>query len=346
MPPVAPSPATILNLLQGYNASGVVNAAIQLGVFAALEKGPQGAAHVASAVRCPERSTTILCDALSALGLLVKEARRYRLSPDAAEFLLPGKPAYVGGAARILCDPNLWDAFGRLAQAVRHGGTVLPLHAETPGQKFWETFADNSDAFAAPAAAYAASLLESFLHGRTAPRVLDVACGSGLYGLTLASRCPSAHLTMLDGAQVIPAVKKRAKDHGLAKRISYITGDLFRAELGGPYDVIIASHVLHHFSPSSCETALRRFARALVPGGRLLVHEFVSAEDGVSNAHAAMFAAVMLAWTREGRTYSFREFSRMFTRTGFVAPVLHAPPHLTSQFLVGERKAARRARRK
>lgn len=346
MPPVAPTPTTILNLLQGYQASGVVNAAIQLGVFAAMEKGPQGAANVASAIRCPERSTAILCDALSSLGLLHKEARRYHLSPDAAEFLLPGKPSCVGGAARIVCDPNLWDAFGRLAQAVRHGGTVLPLHAETPGQKFWETFADNSDAFAAPAAAYAASLLDSFLAGRPAPRVLDAACGSGLYGLTLAARCPAARVTMLDGAQVIPGVKRRAKDRGLGKRISYVAGDLFRAELGGPYDVILASQVLHHFSPTSCESALRRFARALVPGGRLLVHEFVASEDGVSNTHAAMFAAVMLAWTREGRTYSFREFTRMFTHTGFVAPVLHAPPHLNSQFLVGERKPARRARKK
>ncbi len=346
MPPTAPSPAAILGILQGFNASGVLNAAIQLGVFGAIAKGNLTASQVATAIRCPERAAAILCDALASLGLLIKESRKYRLSPDSAEFLVPGRPAYVGGVARINCDPALWDAFGRFAQAVRHGGTVLPLHAETPGQKFWETFADNSDAFAAPSAEYAASLLQSFLEHRAAPRVLDVACGSGLYGLSLATRCPAAHVTMLDGGQVIPSVKKRIKDRGLGKRVDCITGDMFRTDLGGPYDAIVASHVLHHFSPSVCLSLLRRFAKALVPGGRLLVNEFVSAEDGVSNAHAAMFAAVMLAWTREGRTYPFSEYQRMFTRTGFVAPVLHAPPHLTSQFLVGERKTAPRSKKK
>ncbi len=346
MPPVAPSPATILSLLQGYHASGVLNAAIQLGLFGALAKGPLTAAQAGAAIRCPERAAAILCDALASLGLLIKESRRYRLSPDAAEFLVPGRPTYVGGVARITCDPALWDAFGRFAQAVRHGGTVLPLHAETPGQKFWETFADNSDAFAAPAAEYAASLLQSFLENRSAPKVLDVACGSGLYGLSLAARCPAARITMLDGAQVIPSVRRRIKERGLGKRVDCIAGDMFKADLGGPYDAIVASHVLHHFSAPVCLTLLRRLAKALVPGGRLLVHEFVSSEDGVSNAHAAMFAAVMLAWTREGRTYPFSEYQRMFTRTGFVAPVLHAPPHLTSQFLVGERKSAPRPKRK
>ncbi|MEK7468119.1 MAG: methyltransferase [Planctomycetota bacterium] len=346
MPPTAPSPAPIFNLLQGFHASGVLNAAIQLGVFGALAKGPRAAAQVAAAVRCPERSAAILCDALASTGLLHKESRRYRLSLDAAQFLVPGRPGYVGGAARILCDPALWDAFGRFAQAVRHGGTVLPFHAETPGQRFWETFADNSDAFAAPAAGYSESLLKRFLEDRAPSKVLDVACGSGLYGLTVAGHCPGAHVTLLDGAHVVPSVKKRARELGLSKRVTCVGGDMFRTDLGGPYDAIIASHVLHHFSPGTCETLLKRFALALVPGGRLLVHEFVAAEDGVSNAHAAMFAAVMLAWTREGRTYSFSEYTRMFTKTGFSEPVLHAPPHLMSQFLVGERKVARRPKKK
>ncbi|KAF0240779.1 MAG: hypothetical protein FD180_4777 [Planctomycetota bacterium] len=346
MPPTAPSPATIFNLLQGFQASGVLNAAIQLGVFGALARGPRAASQVAAAVRCPERSASILCDALASMGLLHKEHRRYRLSLDAAHFLVPGRPSYAGGAARIVCDPALWEAFGRFAQAVRHGGTVLPFHAETPGQKFWETFADNSDAFAAPAAAYAQSLLQRFVDERSPARILDVACGSGLYGLTLAAHSPGARVTLMDGTHVMPSVKKRTRELGLSKRVTCLPGDMFRTGLGGPYHAIIASHVLHHFSPDTCESLLRRFAAALVPGGRLLVHEFVSAEDGVSNPHAAMFAAVMLAWTREGRTYSFSEYSRMFTKTGFAAPVLHAPPHLTSQFLVGERKAARRPAKK
>ncbi|MCE9581595.1 MAG: methyltransferase domain-containing protein [Planctomycetes bacterium] len=346
MPPVAPSPAPILNLLQAFHASGVVNAGIQLGVFAALAKGPRAASQVAAAIRCPERAVGILCDALVTTGLLAKETRRYRLTPDSADFLVPGQPGYAGDAARILCDPVLWDAFGRFAQAVKHGGTVLPLHAETPGQKFWETFADSSRAIATPAAEYAGSLLQRFLDERTRPKVLDLGCGSGLYGLTIARKCPGAQVTLLDGAQVIPSARKRAKEMGLEKRVKFVTGDLFKTDLGGPYDVIVASHVLHHFSAATCTKILDRIGKATVPGGRLLVHEFVADEDRVGNPHAAMFAAVMLAWTREGQTYTFHEYTQFFNSGGFIPPVLHAPPQLTSQFLVAERKSTRTPRKK
>jgi C-methyltransferase len=346
MPPTAPSPTPILNLLQGFQASGILNAAIQLGAFRPLAGGPRPASRVARAIRCPERTTSILLDALCALGLMRKHERRYRLHPDAAKFLVPGRQDYIGDTARIMCDDVIWGAMNRFAHAVRNGGTVLSQHAESPNQKFWETFAENSDAFAAPAAEYAAGLLARFLEERAPSRVLDVACGGGLYGLTIAARCPGARAVLLDRAPVLASARKRARRMRVGRRAAFLPGDVFAARLGGPYHAIVASQIFHHFSLAACERLARRLGDALVPGGRILIHEFVADEDRTSNVHAALFAALMLAWTREGSTYTFSEYSRLLQKAGFTAPVLHAPPHLTSQFLVAERRGPRHARRR
>ncbi|MBI2921871.1 MAG: class I SAM-dependent methyltransferase [Planctomycetes bacterium] len=336
-----PGPGPILNLLQAFQSSAIVNSAIELGAFAALENGLKSAAQVGKAVGAPERSTAILLDAVTALGLLQKEGRKYRLSPLADAHLVPGRGGYIGDAARIVCDPVIWDAMGRFTQAVRHGGTVLHNHAESAGQKFWDCFAQHSSALAAPSAEYVAALLGRFMEERPHSRILDLACGSGLYGLTLARRFHHARVTLLDRANVLSPARRRTKETAVHERIEVLAADMFDADLGGPYDIVVASHVFHHFNARTCEQLLRRLGKVTSPGGRLIVHDYVPDETRTANAPAALFAALMLAWTREGNTYTYSEYTKLFAKGGFLAPVMHAPPHLTTQFLVGERKPRR-----
>jgi len=340
----ASGPAPVLTALAGYQTSGIINAAIQLGAFAPMVRGERTAAQIARAIRCPERSTTIMLDALTAIGFLTKSARLYGLTPLAERHLVPGAEGYVGDAARIFCAPQLWEAMGRFAEAVRHGGTVLPLHAETPGHRFWETVAENSATLASPSAEYLANVMQRYLEDRPSARVLDVGCGSGIYGLTLAKHHPGVRVALQDRTQVLEAARRNAEALGVLDRVKFVAGDMFTTELGTGYDVVVASQIFHHFGPGSCEKLIRRLGKAAAPGGRIIVHDFVADEDRKANPPAALFAAVMLAWTREGSTYTFSEFTRLFAKGGFLAPVLHTPPHLNTQFLVGERKS-RRARR-
>jgi C-methyltransferase len=337
------APTQILQTLQGYHASAVLNAAIELGAFRALESGPHTAGQVARAIHADERGTAILLDAVAALGFMDKEGKRYSLNPVSAEYLVPGRPAYAGDAARVVCDPMMWGAMGNLALAVRHGGTVLHQHAETPNHRFWDTFAASSNAFTAGPAAYAEGILSRFLSERPHARILDLACGSGFYGFFAARSHPGVRVVSQDRASVLAQARKNAVKMGVSKRVTWLAGDMFALDLGGPYDAVIASHVFHHFNLDTCARLLKRLAAAIAPGGRILIHDFVP-DEARSSPAAALFAAVMLAWTREGNTYSYSEYKKLFTRTGFTEPVLHAPPHLTTQFLVGERRRKRSRR--
>jgi len=329
-------PTPIIQMLQANQATAVLKTSIDLGVFAALAAAPGTAEVVAGKIGCPARSTAILLDALSVLGLAVRRDTAYELSPLALAFLVPGAPTYLGETSNIFAGALLWDAFGKLTEAVRAGGSVMDKHAETASHPFWETFARSSAALAFPAAGAVAELLEPHVAGTEKLRVLDVAAGSGIYGHTLL-RFPTAEVTFLDWPNVLP--ETRAWGDRLRvdqSRAHYLPGSVFEAELGGPYDVIVASHLYHHFDAATCQSLTRRLAGALSPGGRLCVHDFVTGR-GLENPGATMFSLVMLVWTRSGKAYGQDDYTAWMLEAGLARPSAHPLPGMPTSWLIAQR---------
>ena len=329
-------PTPILQMFQANQATAVVKTCIDLGVFAALADAPAGAEAVAQSIACPTGSTTVLLDALSVLGLAERRGALYDLGPLARAFLVPGGPTYLGDAANIFSGPLLWDAFGRLGEAVRAGGSVMQQHAETASHPFWETFAQSSAALAFPAAGALAELLGPKLGGASKVRVLDVAAGSGIYGHTLL-RQPNVEVTFLDWPNVLP--ETRAWGERLdsdASRSRYLPGSVFEAELGGPYDIVVASHLYHHFDKATCASLTRRLADALTPEGQLCVHDFVTG-PALENPGATMFSLVMLVWTRAGKAYAQADYDAWMLEAGLTRPAAHPLPGMPTSWLIAKR---------
>lgn len=328
----------ILRMLQAFQSTAILRSAIELGVFEQLAGGPADAPAVARAIGASERGTRILLDALAALGLLRRDREGYRLTAGAEDHLVRGRPAYLGELARIFASDNLWLRLQRLTEAVRRGGTVLQDHAETPGHPFWEDFACYSAALAGPAAEALAALLGSWAARRQPLEVLDVACGTGLYGFTLLKHQPHARLHALDWPNVLAISRGYADRLGVRDRVTFIEGDMFTAPLHGPYDLVIFSHVFHHFAEETCVGLLQRFATALKLDGRVVIHDFVPG-DGQPGAEtfARLFSVVMLVWTREGEAHALARYQQMLGAAGFGPATVHEPAGLVSRFLIADR---------
>lgn len=334
-----PSPEPLIMMMQGLQVTGILQAAVQLRVFDRIAGGASDATAIADEAGTSERGMRILLDGLAAIGLLDVDGERYRLTPLAGAFLVSDGPAYLGGMVDIFAAPTIWAGYAGLAEAVRTGGTVLAEHAETPEHSFWETFAPSSTGIAAPAAQALADLLAPALEDRDRVRVLDVACGGGLYGLTLARRLAQAEVTLLDWPNVVAIAKGTAAALGLADRVDAIEGDLFTVPLGGPYDVIVASHIFHHFSEERCRELLRRLAGALAPGGKLAINDFAAADTTpAEEPFPRLFSVLMLTWTREGEAYPVRTYERLLAEEGFGPADVYADPHRPSRFLVAVRE--------
>lgn len=100
----------------------------------------------------------------------------------------------------------------------------------------------------------------------TGDRVLEVGCGPGFLLSDLADLAGSAEGLELDPGAA-GAAAARLGDRGRVR-----AGDLRTAELGGPFDAIVARWVLS-FLPDPA-AAITRLSAALAPGGLLAIHDY------------------------------------------------------------------------
>jgi 2-polyprenyl-3-methyl-5-hydroxy-6-metoxy-1,4-benzoquinol methylase len=154
-------------------------------------------------------------------------------------------------------------------------------------------------------------------------RVLDLAAGHGLFGITIAQRNPKAQITALDWPNVLAVATENAEKSGVGQRHSTLAGDAFEVEFGGPYDLILVTNFFHHFDQPTCERLMRKTLSALAPGGRCITLDFVPNDDRVTPPAAAGFAMMMLGTTLAGDAYTFAEYETMFRNAGFVSSELH-----------------------
>jgi len=295
--------------------TALITAAVELGVFAVVAKGARTCQQIAEGINAPPRSTSVLLDGLAVLGLLGKNGLSYENTPLSEEHLVPGKPMYMGDMTGIFGSDIIWTGYRHLAEAVRNDGTVMLEHAETPKHPFWETFARSSASMAFPAAGTLASIFGDWIAKKPKVRALDVAAGSGIYGLTLA-KSPKVDVTLLDWPNVLVETRKWADRLGSdLSRVHYLEGNLFEVDYQGPYDLIVLSHVYHHFDDATCLGLTKKVAAALAPGGRVAIHDFIY-DASLANPMAALFRTTMLTWTRKGSTYSESDYRRWLSEAG------------------------------
>lgn len=318
-----PTPTRIMQAIHAFQLTAAMKAAIDLSVFTAIGVGRQTAEAIAEHCQTSKKGMRVLCDFLVAHEFLSKDGFLYGLAPDSAAFLDKNSPTYLGGMSHFQLGSAQRKAYEDLAPVIRKGGTVLneASGAMSTADPMWEEFARSMMAAAAPAAQAIATLLNA---KSGAPiKVLDVAAGHGLFGITIAQQNPHATVCAVDWPPVLDIAREHALNANVEERWNAIGGNAFDVELGHDYDVVLLTNFLHHFSPATIETLLRKVSGAIKPGGVVVTLEFVPNEDRVTPRDAATFALVMLAMTAEGDAYPFSEYEAMFKNSGFQHNELH-----------------------
>ncbi len=329
----APSPALFFDTITAYHRTEALRTAIELDLFTQVASGQRTAAQIASACKASPRGIRILADYLAILGFLRKQEDQYHLTPDAEVFLSRKSPAYLGGAVQFLLTPQLRECFHQLTAAVRRGGTAVSDEGTVSHDNpIWVEFARTM----APLMQLPARLLAELIGGdRQQPlRVLDVAAGHGVFGITIAQHYPQSRITALDWPNVLAVAKENAQRAGIADRHTLLPGSAFDVNWGGPYDVVLLTNFLHHFDVPTCKQLAAKSFAALAPGGRTLTLEFIPNEDRISPPSTATFALTMLASTAHGDAYTFAEYQRIFADAGFRRSEFHALPPTNQQAVV------------
>ncbi len=331
-----PTPEHIFNTLCAFQQSAALKAGIELDIFTAIADGANTPVLLAEKTSAAERGVRILCDYLTIQGFLTKEAERYVLTQESAVFLNRHSPACLASMTGFLGSPWHKKNFEALAEAVRKGGTASAVGDNTkPNDEVWINFARSMAPLAFPAAEFIAGLTGA-AEGKSC-KVLDIAAGHGIYGVTVAKRNPQAQIVALDWPSVLEVALENAKKFGVADRYTTRPGSAFEAEFGTGYDFVLLTNIFHHFDIATCETLMRRVHAALKPGGKAITLEFVPNEDRVTPPTAAAFSLIMLAGTDSGDAYTFSQYARMFANAGFVRTTQHTVPDSPQQLLLSEK---------
>jgi SAM-dependent methyltransferase len=323
-PPAMPSPDVIFDTLFAYQRSMALKAAIDLDFFTAIDEGAHTAAAVAKRSGAAERGARILCDYLTVLGLLRKADGAYQLTPVSAAFLSQRSPAYLGTTAKFLLLPELRKNFDDLTGAVKRGGVAPAGNTVADENPIWVEFARAMAPMMMPAAHAIADLVADSSTG--ALRVLDIAAGHGMFGITVAQRNPRAEIVAVDWAPVLAVAQENARANGVGDRFRTLPGDAFTVDFGTGFDLGLVTNFLHHFDQATCTKFLQKLNAALKSGGRVAILEFVPNPDRVSPPLPAGFSVTMLAGTPSGDAYTFAELRQQLEDAGFSNVSAHALP--------------------
>jgi ubiquinone/menaquinone biosynthesis C-methylase UbiE len=316
------TPERIMQFAWGHVPPLVLEAAIKHRVFDTLDAGPKTIREVQAATGASERGLAAIMNALVGLNFLAKDDQeRYSLTPESAAFLVSTKPAYQGGLISH-CSQHLIPKWLHLNDIVRTGKPVEAVNQETTGAEFFQKFV--TDLF--PMNYASAQTLAKHLAVSGPAQVLDLAAGSGVWGIALAQSSENVRVTAVDWPDVTPITRKTAARFGLADRFSFIEGDLETADFGSNYAVATLGHILHSEGEDRSRALLRKTFQALKPGGIIAIAEFLVNSDRRGPVNGLLFAVNMLVNTDRGNTYSFDEIGQWLKEAGFInARTLDSP---------------------
>ncbi len=175
----------------------------------------------------------------------------------------------------------LWRIYRRPAAALWEGGGNLPWNDPTFSARMLREHLDESHGAASRRAAERAAQLD-WLWARLAlapgKRLLDLTCGPGLYAVALARR--GVAVTGVDfGPASVAHARQLAEAQGVAERCAFVEADVrdYEPEEGGYDAALFLYGQLAVFPRDEAAALLAKAARALRPGGRLVV-ELLNAE--------------------------------------------------------------------
>jgi ubiquinone/menaquinone biosynthesis C-methylase UbiE len=326
-----------MRILGDFANSQILDAALEYDFFTLIHRGFQSAGEIAREAGTDQRATRIVLDSLPALGLVEKRDGKYFLTPTADLFLVQGKPSYAGDFRHVAL--ALWDGMAHLKESLRTG---KPLSRMDTGVELpvWEKLVLGIIIVAEPAAKALCEILKIGTE-RKGIRVLDVAGGSSIFGMTIVTRDPTAQVTQLDWPNVNAVAKKANKERGLEGKIRYIDGEHRTATIEtNHYDLVIASNFCRFESPTGNQELFTKAYSALKPDGIFVVNDFVPNEERTEPTFALRFSVYTLTHTPEGECWALSQYSNWLKKAGFSTVETHAeiPNTLPGTTLIMARK--------
>jgi acetylserotonin N-methyltransferase len=289
----------------------------ELGLFRALSDAALTTGELADGLSIDRHALSILLAALASSGLLEKREGKWRALPPARTWLHPDGEGYWGGFLLGYRERN--PLHKQLLEAIRTGKRPESFNSGAPEWERGEMSAEAAERIAwfmhahsmAPARGAAAQAVFGEVN-----HLMDVGCGSGVYGIELAKAHSGLQVTLLDLAAMAHEAGNYVERAGMGGRVGTHACNMFTGDWPIGPDAHFFANVFHDWSVETNTLLAKRSFDALPSGGRIFLSEILMDDDGAGPWHAAAFSLLMLIGTL-GKQYSLPEFRAILEGVGF-----------------------------
>ena len=304
------NPQEILALSRNFMDCRVLLTGAELNIFMHLTDSTSSK-NLAKKHGWHERPLTVLLDALTAMGLVIKKDGLYRTDPSLLPFLRSDSPQTVLPMIRHAA--TIWKNWSNLTRIVTETGGVESSSSGFENPEDQKAFIG---AMHVVARARAPQIIKAINPG-SARRLLDVGGASGTYTIAFLEASPDMSGTLFDLPNVVDMGRERIKEAGLMDRVSIIAGNFYTDSLPPGHDLALVSAIIHMNSAEQNVDLYKKIFDALVPGGRIVIRDHVMKPDKTAPKSGALFAINMLVGTPGGGTYTYEEIKSGLAAAGF-----------------------------
>jgi len=296
-----------------YWETKILLTAVKLDLFSALDGKPKTAGEIAGRIGVHEPTLALLLNALVALRLLTKEGELYGNSSAAEKHLVRHSSQYIGHLL-VLHDAE-WNNWGKLEETIRTGRRPVDRHVFETDPELGSNVLAVLHRIGQQSGPDLAKRLKLSGH----ERLLDLGGGAGTNAIAFCRVYPELTATVFDLPATLRVTEKTVKDAGLESRIALLAGDFNKDGLGGPYDIVLMSDILHYQTFESNESLVGKVFAHLASGGRLVIKDRFLDEAGTGPAWTTAFAMHILVNTQQGSCYRTSEAMSWMTKGGFTS---------------------------
>ena len=298
-----------------YWETKILLTAVKLDVFSAIDERPKSGQDIAGRLQADPPILGLLLNALVAMKLLTKEAELYGNSSIAIKYLVRSSPQYVGHL--LLLHDAEWNNWGKLEETIRTGKRTVDRHVFETDPELGSHVLAVLNRIGQQSGPDLAKRLK--LAGRE--RMCDLGGGAGTNAIAFCQVYPDLHATVFDLPETLKLTEKTVKEAGLESRITLHPGDFNRNPLGGPYDVVLMSDILHYQTFDMNQDLVKKVYGALAPGGRLVIKDRFLDEAGTGPAWTTAFAVHILVNTQKGSCFQASDAMQWLHAAGFSSVV-------------------------
>lgn len=313
----ADDPALLARMIDGYQATALVYAAVRLELPDRMAGEVWTAEALADATGLQPARLYRLLRALCAIGLCVENPHAVFSLSDAGRQLSASAASGLRERAMLAVE-QFWPAWANLEHGIRHAQTpfehafgLSPWAFRQQNPASGETF----NAWLARESRMAAAAIVEAIDFAGVDRVADIGGGGGGLLAAVLNAHPGLAGTLFDQPHVIRDAEATLRAAGCADRVVLLGGDFF-AEVPVHADLYLLKSIIHDWDDDRASRLLANCRAAMPAHARLLLIERVLPEQAPQDVATIMVDLHMLAVTG-GRERSLAEFEALLKGARF-----------------------------